>query len=83
MKTKKCKYYQNKIYLYRAGELSERERDRLKRHLVSCQECAEIKKNVEDLGSNMEQLRTDLPVPGNPVALTNNIMHAVTSYKKL
>jgi len=32
---------------------------------------------------NYEQLRTDHPVPDNPVALTNNIMHAVTSYEKL
>ncbi|MBN2411189.1 zf-HC2 domain-containing protein [candidate division KSB1 bacterium] len=83
MKTKKCTYYQKQLHLYRSGELSDRERDRLNRHLASCPDCAAIRKELADMDHKIEQLRGESPVPDKPEALTGNIMHVLTSYEKL
>jgi len=82
MKTHKCIYYEKQLYLYRAGELPDRERDRLNKHLASCPQCAAFAKKLKILDGKIEQLRGEQPSPDNPVALTNNIMRAVTSIEK-
>ncbi len=82
MKANKCAHYQKQLYLYRAGELSERERDRLNRHLASCPDCAKVGKELANMDRKIDQIRGERPVPDNPAVLTGNIMFVLTSYKK-
>ena len=75
-----CSTYRKKLYLNRPGELTERQRLKLERHLALCPDCRAIRWRIDETGRIAEILRETAPAPGKP--LTDRIIAAVSAERR-
>jgi hypothetical protein len=73
----KCGNYQKWLYLFREGELSDRRKKKLERHLRRCKVCAGEKQRIETADSLIRIARDTVPRISNPRELTDGIMNAI------
>jgi len=73
----KCKTCQKYLLLYRRGELSFRQKEKMEHHITRCAECAGVRQKTDRLMEQVGYLRQKEPRLTEPVALTDSIMHSV------
>ena len=71
----RCKHYEKWIYLYREGELTLQERDRLGRHLETCGRCRRIESRIRQLEEATGYLKMKRPVLPESEKLTDEILN--------
>ena len=74
-----CKRFIKKLHLYAPGELSAGERKRLEKHLLRCDRCSELKRQIEKAGHIIELVRTASPKIQEPEKLTRTIMDRIAA----
>lgn len=74
----RCRFAERLLYLYREGELSPRQQDRLRRHLEGCPGCVERAAAIERLRSHIEVVRETKPRLTGAEELTGTIMTGLT-----
>jgi hypothetical protein len=77
-----CDRYRRMMYLYRAGELSEREQVELHRHLQTCERCSAERERIERAAASVQRLREFRPTPRDPDRLTANILASIAEPKR-
>jgi hypothetical protein len=63
-----CKRFQKQLHLNRHGELSEREKRLLDRHLASCADCSAEAERIQRADLSIAAVRGKQPVPSNSLA---------------
>ena len=72
-----CERFRPLLYLYRHGELSEREQRRLEVHVSSCPRCSREREAIETMGHAMHRLHSFEPAPEDPQGLTAHVMAGI------
>lgn len=72
-----CKYYRKLLYLNRPGELTERQQNKLNRHLSTCSRCAAERIKIEKMNDFIALAGQTKPVQPEPGLITAGIMRAV------
>jgi len=72
----RCSHYQKWIYLYREGELTNHQQQKLHRHLQKCEGCELLVQKVLKIESQVGTIRKSKPALSNPEGMTHNIMRA-------
>jgi hypothetical protein len=73
-----CDRYRKMLYLYRAGELTEREKTELHLHLQTCERCAAERERIETADASFRRLRELSPTLRDPDRLAANILAHIT-----
>ncbi len=74
-----CDGYRRMLYLYRQGELSNREAEELVQHLHSCESCRLEQERIGAVDEIVQRIRSYTPVVEDPRLLTSAIMSKVRS----
>jgi hypothetical protein len=74
-----CDDYRRMFYLYRQGELSNREAEELVQHLHSCESCRLEQERISAVDEIVQRIRSYTPVVEDPRLLTSAIMSKVRS----
>jgi anti-sigma factor RsiW len=74
-----CRTAQKMLHRYRAGELTDRQRRRLDRHLTDCDHCGHVAARLQALEAEVADLRSAAPVEPAPDVLTDAIMAQVAA----
>ncbi|HEX9934346.1 MAG TPA: zf-HC2 domain-containing protein [bacterium] len=77
-----CKRYQKKLHLYRTGELSGRQVEKLERHIEQCPSCAAVRESIDRMETEVGRMRINIPRLKNPEKRCNRIMDAVSEMQK-
>jgi hypothetical protein len=72
-----CDRIRTMLYLYRAGELANREAEELLHHLHSCESCRLEKERIDKVEATVRRVRSFEPAVVNPDLLTSKIMTRV------
>jgi len=72
----KCHKIQKWIYLYKEGELSDKQVKAVEEHVQTCSGCAQLAKNISVLQAGTKDVKTE-PILHNPEALTVDIMNHI------
>jgi len=75
----RCRKAERLLHLYGEGELADRERRALDRHLEGCAVCSERAASMERLAGLTAGLRSDDPVLTDPERMTDEIMAVVAA----
>jgi hypothetical protein len=77
----RCKSYEKWIYLYREGELTLQEKNKIKQHLATCGNCRQLEKRIRQLEEATGTLRMEHPVLPEGESLTDDILNSVRPLK--
>ncbi len=72
-----CDRYRKMLYLYRAGELTEREKTELHLHLQTCERCAAERERIETADASVRRLREFSPTLRDPDRLATSILAGI------
>ena len=74
-----CDGYRRMLYLYRQGELSNREAEEVVQHLHSCERCRMEQERIGTIDEIIRRLRSHTPAVGDPGLMTSSIMTEIRS----
>ena len=78
-----CDRYRKMLHLYRAGELTERERAELQAHLRTCRRCATEQEKILRADQHIEEIRRISPTLERPGVLAERIMTSLRQSEEM
>ena len=73
----RCGRMRRRLYLYRSGELDDRETSELERHLAACEVCSAELKRLMEFDRRIEAVRTHEPIVERPDELADTVMEQI------
>ena len=74
-----CDGYRRMLYLYRQGELTNREAEELVQHLHSCESCRMEQERIGAVDEIVRRLRSQTPAIEDPNLMTSRVMAKIRS----